>query len=222
MATEKEPNGAVEPESALALVTALRDTMIARAEGLRSGAAAARTQAVRARALGYLLMRGRSTPRSFWRFIKVKLAIYDERWGSLKGDFRPLIRSHKEDDHEALGDDKRERMLGQGGLGQGWLSWHRRLDQPVGFKFFKPHLYAKEGDRWLATHTSYRRMPACATSPACATCAPLGRKWAPRGAGKWPGRGYGACFGRFSRSLWFVLLRPEPAQTLPKHGLHTP
>lgn len=218
MATEKEPGGAEEPESVLALVTALRDTMIARAVGHISEDADARTQALRARALGHLLMRGRSTPRSFWRFIKVKLATYDERWGSLKGDFRPLIRSRKEDDHEALGDDKRERMLGQGGLGQGWLSWPRRLDQPVGFKFFKPHLYAKEGDRWLATHRFYRRMPACATSPACATCAPLGRKWAPRGAGKWPGRGCGASFERFSRSLWFVPNRLEPAQQLPTPG----
>ena len=143
MATEKEPGGAEEPESVLALVTALRDTMIARAEGLRSEDADARTQALRARALGHLLMRGRlptlagerSTLRSFWRFIKVKLSTYDERWGSLKGDFRPLIRSRKEDDHEALGDDKRERMLGQGGLGQGWLSWPRHLDQPVGLNF---------------------------------------------------------------------------------------
>ena len=120
MATEKEPGGAEEPESVLALVTALRDTMIARAVGHISEDADARTQALRARALGHLLMRGRlptlagerSTLRSFWRFIQAKLSTYDERWGSLKGDFRPLIRSRKEDDHEALGDDKRERMLG--------------------------------------------------------------------------------------------------------------
>ena len=84
MATEKEPGGAEEPESALALVTALRDTMIARAVGHISEDADARTQALRAQALGHLLMRGRSTLRSFWRFITVKLSTDDERWGSLR------------------------------------------------------------------------------------------------------------------------------------------
>ena len=38
----------------------------------------------------------------------------------------------------------------------------------------------------------------------CATCAPLGRKWAPTGAAMCLRRVHRASFGRFSRSLWFV------------------
>ncbi|MCK6522750.1 serine/threonine protein kinase [Myxococcota bacterium] len=162
MATEKEPGGAEEPESVLALVTALRDTMIARAEGLRLEDADARYQALRAQALGLLLLRDQlpasvvehSTLLSFWYVIKSKFSTYAERRTYLVDEFRPLIRS-LEADTEALGDYKRERMLGQGGFGQVWLYRHRYLDLPFAFKFFKPHPF-NQHDAESATKRFFR------------------------------------------------------------------